>query len=76
MKINKKKTDKVFNSLDEVEKNGWLVKLSIMGDKYILAIIRSKITNQTIIRYFDEEDIALSFIDFVSELNADEEQDI
>lgn len=66
-----------LNSYDEIEKgNGWLLKMSTMNNFYILFIIRSKHTGQVIIRYFDDEEIARLFVDFVCEQDALEEIDI
>lgn len=54
------------------ERNGWYIKLSIYKDENILLIFVSKYTAQTIIRYFNCEDEAVKFINFVIEQNAEE----
>jgi hypothetical protein len=54
------------------ERNGWYIKLSIYKDENILLMFVSKYTAQTIIRYFNCEDEAVKFINFVIEQNAEE----
>jgi hypothetical protein len=54
------------------ERNGWYIKLSIYKDENILLMFVSKHTAQTIIRYFNCEDEAVKFINFVIEQNAEE----
>jgi len=65
-----------LKSFDELEKNGWTIQMSTMNDHYILFVIRSKQSGQTIIRYFDDEEIARQFVDEITELEAQDEHDI
>jgi hypothetical protein len=65
-----------LKSFEEVKRGGWWVKMSILSDHYILAVIRSELTGQTIVRHFDDDGIAASFVDFVCELEADQEHDL
>jgi hypothetical protein len=54
------------------ERNGWYIKLSIYKDENILLMFVSKYTAQTIIRYFNCEDEAVKFINFVIEQHSEE----
>lgn len=65
-----------LKSLDEVRRDGWAIKLSILNDQFVLCVIRSEATGQTIVRYFDDEQEVADFVEFVCELNAIEEHDI
>jgi hypothetical protein len=53
-----------------VVRNGWWIKFSTYRDHYILLMIISQHTGQTIIRYFEEEDEAVAFINFITTCNA------
>jgi hypothetical protein len=53
-----------------VVKNGWWIKFSTYRDHYILLMFISQYTGQTIIRYFEEEQDAVIFINFVTTCNA------
>ena len=53
-----------------VSRNGWWIKFSTYRDHYILLMIVSKYTAQTIIRYYENEDDAVTFINFVTTCNA------
>lgn len=48
-----------------VARNGWLIKFSVHDDTNVLLTIISKLTGQTIIRYFDDEDEACEFINYI-----------
>ena len=52
-----------------VSRNGWWIKFSTYRDHYILLMIVSKYTAQTIIRYYDDEDEAVAFINFITTCN-------
>lgn len=54
-----------------VVKNNWVIKFSIL-DCNVLLTIFSMSTAQTIIRYFNNEDDACKFINFILQQNADE----
>jgi ABC-type molybdate transport system substrate-binding protein len=51
-------------------RNGWWIKFSTYRDHYILLMIVSRYTAQTIIRYYENEDDAVAFINFVTTCNA------
>ena len=53
-----------------VSRNGWWIKFSTYRDHYILLMIVSKYTAQTIIRYYQDEDEAVAFINFITTCNA------
>jgi len=53
-----------------VVRNGWWIKFSTYRDHYILLMFISQYTGQTIIRYFEEEQDAVIFINFVTTCNA------
>jgi|APGre2960657373_1045057.scaffolds.fasta_scaffold01680_3 hypothetical protein len=48
-----------------VIRNGWSIKFSVHDDTDVLLIIISKLTGQTIIRYFNNEDEACEFINYI-----------
>ena len=52
-----------------VIRNGWWIKFSTYRDHYILLMIVSRYTAQTIIRYYQDEDEAVAFINFVTTCN-------
>lgn len=45
-----------------VVRNDWVIKFSVLGDADILILIVSRHTGQTIVRYFSNENDAVSFI--------------
>lgn len=53
-----------------VNRNGWWIKFSTYRDHYILLMIVSRYTAQTIIRYYENEDDAVAFINFITTCNA------
>lgn len=53
-----------------VSRNGWWIKFSTYRDHYILLIIVSKYTAQTIVRYYEDEIEAVAFINFITTCNA------
>ena len=53
-----------------VSRNGWWIKFSTYRDHYILLMIVSKYTGQTIIRYYEDESEAVAFINFITTCNA------
>ena len=48
-----------------VNRNGWWIKFSTFKDRNILLLFISKYTGQTIMRYFDHEDDAVNYINFI-----------
>lgn len=55
-----------------VVRNGWWLKFSTYRDHYILLMIISQHTGQTIIRYYEDENEAVAFINFVTTCNAND----
>jgi hypothetical protein len=53
-------------------RNGWWIKFSTYRDRYILLMIVSQYTAQTIIRYYEDEDEAVTFINFVTTCDPDD----
>ena len=53
-----------------VVRNGWWIKFSTYRDHYILLMIISRYTGQTIIRYYEQEQEAVAFINFITTCNA------
>jgi ABC-type molybdate transport system substrate-binding protein len=50
-----------------VNRNGWWIKFSVVDSDNILLVFTSMYTGQTVVRYYNNEDDAVSFIDFVIE---------
>lgn len=53
-----------------VLRDGWHIKFSQYRDCYILLTLMSTHTGQTVIRYFNGEDEACNFINYVVQLDA------
>lgn len=49
-----------------VDRNGWWIKFSTYRDQFILLMIVSRFTGQTLIRYYQNEDDAVAFINFIT----------
>lgn len=58
-----------------VVRNGWMLKFSSYRDTAILLIVVSTYTKQTVIRYFGNEDEACNFINYIIELDPQEQYD-
>jgi hypothetical protein len=63
-KILQKDISKNICSWEPVARNGWAIKFSVYKSNILLAFV-STYTNQTIVRYFNDEDLACEFINFV-----------
>jgi len=61
-----KEFEKLNISYTPVNKNGWWIKYSILKDETILFFYVSTFTGQTIIRYFNNEDQAVKFLNFIT----------
>ena len=59
-----------------VGRNGWIIKFSCYRDSNILLFFVSQYTGQTILRYFVNEDEACKFINYVADLNPQEEYEL
>ena len=56
-----------------VARHGWLIKFSSYKETTILLFIVSQYTGQTVVRYFENEDIACNYINYILDLNPQEE---
>lgn len=56
-----------------VNRNGWWIKFSVYNSYNILLVFTSMFTGQTIVRYYDNEDDAVKFINYVMESDPAEE---
>jgi hypothetical protein len=54
-------------------KNGWVIKFSMYSETKVLLFFMSLYTHQVIVRYFDNEDMAANYINFVAEHDAHKE---
>jgi hypothetical protein len=63
-------------SWQPVMRNGWIIKFSVYRSSYVLLTIISRHTGQCIVRHFKDEDEACSFINFITEMNAEESYDL
>ena len=52
-----------------VNRNGWWIKFSTYHSHNILLFFVSEFTGQTIVRYFDNEDDAVKYINYITELD-------
>lgn len=59
-------------SFSPVIRNGWCIKFSVLNHSGILLTFISTFTGQTIIRYFDDEDKAVSFINYIIQIDPQE----
>jgi hypothetical protein len=60
-----RKTMKTWNP---ILRNGWVIKFSIYREENILLVFTSRHTGQTFVRYFSEENDAVTFINFVCDV--------
>ena len=56
---------KMMKTWNPILRNGWVIKFSIYREENILLLFTSKHTGQTFIRYFNEENDAVTFINYV-----------
>lgn len=59
-------------SFHPVVRNGWAIKFSTHRDDNILLIFTSVYTGRTIVRYFTDEQDAVSYINFMMTQNPQE----
>lgn len=50
-----------------VNRNGWWIKFSTYCGHNVLLVFTSMFTGQTIVRYFDNEDKAVNYINYIIE---------
>lgn len=60
-------------SFHPVNRNGWWIKFSTFKSHNILLLFTSMYTGQTVVRYFDDEDDAVKFINYIIECDPTEE---
>jgi hypothetical protein len=68
--------EKISNSMTSylaVNRNGWFIKFSVFNGYNILLVFTSMFTGQTILRYYDNEDDAVKFINYIIECDPTEE---
>lgn len=63
-------------SWQAVGRNGWIIKFSSYKETSVLLTIVSQYTGQTLIRYFGNEDEACSYINYILDLNPQEEHEL
>jgi hypothetical protein len=63
-KILQRDISKSICSWEPVVRNGWVIKFSVYKKNILLSFISIN-TTQTIVRYFNDEDLACEFINFV-----------
>jgi len=62
-----------YNHFFPMVRNGWIVKFSVQKNKelmYILIVITSRYTAQTLVRYFDKEYNAVQYINKITQTDA------
>ena len=57
------------DSYEPVNRNGWWIKFSLYNTSNILLTFTSMFTGQTVIRYFDDENDAVKYINYIIELD-------
>lgn len=71
-RLNSPSTKKFLKTASEIKfwspviRNGWLIKFSVGGDENVLITFVSIYTNETVIRYFSDEDEAVEFINYMT----------
>jgi hypothetical protein len=65
-----KSSNKDLVSFIPIIKNGWLIKFSLFDKTQVLIIFMSLYTHQVVIRFFDNEEHAANYINFVSSHDA------
>lgn len=60
-------------SFSPVNRNGWWIKFSVVNHSEILLIFTSMYTGQTILRYFNDEEKAVEFINYIIDFDPTEE---
>lgn len=53
-----------------INRNGWWIKFSTYEDDNILLIFSSRVTSQTFIRHFTDENEAVFYINFIINLDS------
>ena len=62
-----------YKSFQLIIRNGWAIKFSVYRGENILLIFTSTFTCQTVVRYFNNEDEAVEFINYITAQNPQEE---
>jgi len=66
-------TEVKCTSFMPVNRNGWWIKFSINKNSNILLLFTSAFTGQTVIRFFNLEDEAVKFVNFITRCDPTEE---
>lgn len=61
-----------FRSFSQITRNGWIIKLSTYRESNIMLIFCSVYTNQAFVRYFEDDDIAVKYINIIISKNSSE----
>lgn len=61
-----------LRSFVPIQRNGWIMKLSTYRDTNIMLVFTSVYTGQSFIRYFDDEDKAVDYINIIASKNPNE----
>lgn len=61
-----------LRSFSPITRNGWTVKLSTYRDANIMLVFCSVYTNQAFIKFFENEDDAVKYINIVISKNSNE----
>ena len=56
-----------------VNRNGWWIKFSTSKDGNVLLLFTSAFTGQTVVRFFELEDEAVKFVNFITECDPSQE---
>ena len=56
-----------------VNRNGWWIKFSTSKDGNVILLFTSMCTGQTVVRFFENEDEAVKFVNFITECDPTEE---
>lgn len=62
-----------LRSFVPIQRNGWVIKLSTYRSNNILLLFYSVYTGQSFVRFYDDEDKAVDYINIVVSKSAEEE---
>ncbi len=63
---------KPLQSFPPTMKNGWLVKMSILNNSYILLVVQSSRTGEVIVKYCNGEPKAIEFVETLEKIDPSE----
>lgn len=61
-----------LKSFSPISRNGWIIKLSTYRDTNIMLVFCSFYTGQSFIKFFEDEDAAVNYINIVISKKPDE----